>query len=46
MIFEMANLIRELNYIAEEAPHNPQIRQIARKLKACSEKLQEADSEV
>ena len=45
MIFEMANLIRELNYIAEEAPHNLQIRQIARKLKACSEKLQEADSE-
>ena len=42
MVFEMANLIRELNIFVEDVSENEHAVDISRRLKVCAEKLQQS----
>ena len=45
MVFEMANLIRELNIVVEDAAENEHVVDISRRLKDCADKLQQSHCE-
>ena len=45
MVFEMANLIRELNIVVEDAAENEHVVDISQRLKDCADKLQQSHCE-